>query len=132
MSREEIYKEMEERFGLVPSMFKVVPDSSLEHEWELFQAIHLDETAIPNKYKELMGVAIAAAIRCRYCSLFHTEMAKLNGATEAEIEEAVHFAKSSAGWSTYINGLQVDYDEFKKELGEACDYVRTKTFAKAA
>ncbi len=36
MSREEIYKEMEEKFGLVPSMFKAVPDSSLEHEWELF------------------------------------------------------------------------------------------------
>ena len=30
MSREEIYKEMEEKFGLVPSMFKAVPDSSLE------------------------------------------------------------------------------------------------------
>lgn len=30
MSREKIYKETEEMFGLVPSMFKEMPDSSLE------------------------------------------------------------------------------------------------------
>src|SRR5208337_4509245 len=108
-----IYKEMEDKFGLVPSFFKLIPDSSLEHEWELFKAVQLDDTAIPNKYKELIGVGLSSAIRCRYCSLFHTEMAKLNGATDQEIEEAVHYAKSSVGWSTYINGMQVDYDEFK-------------------
>ena len=28
MSREETYQEMEEMFGLVPSFFKVIPDSS--------------------------------------------------------------------------------------------------------
>ena len=125
MNREEIYGEMKERFGLVPSFFKMVPDSTLEHEWNLFKAIQLEETAIPNKYKELIGVAISAVSRCRYCSLFHTEMARLNGATDEEIEEAVHYAKSSAGWSAYINGLQVDYEQFKKEVQQACEYVRT-------
>jgi AhpD family alkylhydroperoxidase len=90
MNRQAIYHEMEEMFGLVPSFFKLVPDATLEMEWELFKAIQLKDTAIPNKYKELIGVGISAAVRCRYCSLFHTEMAKLNGATEAEIEEAVH------------------------------------------
>lgn len=128
MNRDKVYKEMKEMFGLVPSFFKLVPDSTLEHEWELFKAIQLNETAIPNKYKELIGVAISAAVRCRYCSFFHTEMAKLNGATDAEIEEAVHYAKSSAGWSTYINGLQIDYDQFKDEVRQVCDYVRANQF----
>jgi AhpD family alkylhydroperoxidase len=132
MKREEIYKEMNEAFGLVPSFFKLVPDATLEHEWELFKAIQMKETAIPNKYKELIGVGISAAGRCRYCSLFHTEMAKLNGATDAEIEEAVHYAKSSAGWSTYLNGMQVDYDQFKEEIHRACEYVRGKAQRKAA
>jgi AhpD family alkylhydroperoxidase len=132
MSRKEIYKEMEDKFGLVPSFFKSIPDSSLEHEWELFKAVQLDDSAIPNKYKELIGVALSSAIRCRYCSLFHTEMAKLNGATDREIEEAVHYAKSSVGWSTYINGMQVDYHEFKREVRQACDYVKRKSHAKAA
>ena len=123
MNRQEVYREIEEMFGLVPSMFKVVPDSSLELEWRLFKRVQFDEGPIPNKYRELIGVAIAAAKKCRYCALYHSEVAKLNGATEDEIEDAVHYAKSSAGWSTYINGLQLDYDEFKDEVLQACEHV---------
>jgi AhpD family alkylhydroperoxidase len=124
MSREEIYREIEEMFGLVPSMFKVVPDSSLELEWKLFKRVQFDEGPIPNKYRELIGIAISAATKCRYCAVYHTEVAKLYGATDAEIEDAVHYAKSSAGWSTYINGLQVDFNQFKEEVRQACEHVR--------
>jgi len=126
MSREEVYKDIEGMFGFVPSFFKAVPDSSLELEWKLMKRVQFEEGPIPNKYRELIGVAISAVTKCRYCSLFHTEVAKLNGATDAEIEDAVHFAKSSAGWSAYLNGLQVDYDQFKEEVSRAADYVRSK------
>lgn len=125
MKREEVYKQIKEMFGLVPSMFKAVPDSSLELEWQLFKRVQFDEGPIPNKYRELIGVAISAITKCRYCSVYHTEVAKLNGATEAEIEDAVHYAKSSAGWSTYINGLQLDYNQFKQEVLDACKHVRS-------
>ena len=124
MTRKEIYQEIEQFFGLVPAMFRAIPDSALELEWKLFRKLQVDEGPIPNKYKELMGVAIAAATRCRYCSYYHTELAKLNGATDAEIEDAVHFAKATAGWSTYVNGLQIDYEEFKGEIDQACEHVR--------
>jgi len=40
----------------------------------------------------------------------------MNGATDAEIEDAVHFAKLSSGWTTCLNGLQIDYDQFKEEM----------------
>jgi len=125
MSKEEVFHEIENMFGLVPSMFREVPESSLELEWKLFRRVQMEEGAIPNKYRELMGVAIAAVTKCRYCAYFHTELAKLNGATEAEIEDAVHFAKSTSGWSTYVNGLQLDYDEFKREIDQACEHVRS-------
>ncbi len=124
MTREDVYKEIEGMFGLVPSFFKEVPDSSLELEWKLFKRLQFDEGPIPNKYRELIGVAIAAATKCRYCALYHTEVAKLNGATDAEIEDAVHYAKSSAGWSAYINGLQIDYEKFRDEVLRACEHVR--------
>jgi AhpD family alkylhydroperoxidase len=125
MKRKDVYKEMEGMLGLVPSMFKTIPDSSLELEWELFKRVQFEEGPIPNKYRELIGVAISAVTKCRYCSFFHTEIAKLNGATDAEIEDAVHFAKSSAGWSTYINGLQLDFEKFKKEVLKACEHARS-------
>jgi len=124
MTREEVYKEIEGMFGLVPGFIKEVPDSSLELEWKLFKRVQFDEGPIPNKYRELIGVAIAAATKCRYCALYHTEVAKLNGATDAEIEDAIHYAKSSVGWSAYINGLQVDYETFRGEILRACEHVR--------
>lgn len=124
MTRDEVYAEIEAMFGQVPGFFKLVPDSALELEWHLFKRVQFDEGPIPNKYRELIGVGISAITHCRYCSFFHTEVAKLNGATDAEIEDAVHFAKSSAGWSTYLNGLQYDYERFKEEVEAACAHVR--------
>ena len=125
MTREEVYREIEGTLGLVPSMFKAIPDSSLEMEWELFKRVQLEEGPIPSKYGQLIGLGIAAATKCHYCVLFHTEVAKLYGATDAEIEDALHFAKSSAGWSTYINGLQIDFDEFKAEVRRIVEHVRS-------
>jgi AhpD family alkylhydroperoxidase len=125
MNREKIYEEIEEMFGLVPSMFKSIPDSTLELEWRLFKTVQFDEGPIPNKYRELIGVALSAITKCRYCAYFHTEIAKLNGASDAEIEDAVHYAKSTAGWSTYVNGLQMDYETFKDEVNRACEHVRS-------
>jgi AhpD family alkylhydroperoxidase len=127
MDREMVYRDITATFGLVPTFMKSLPDSSLALEWDLFKRVQLEEGPIPNKYRELIGVAIAAVTKCRYCATFHTEIARLNGATDAEIEDAVHYAKSSAGWSAYLNGLQVDYDQFRDELGQACDFVRSRS-----
>lgn len=125
MTREEVYKDIESMFGIVPSFIKSIPDSSLELEWELMKKVQFEEGPIPNKYRELIGIAVSAATKCRYCVLFHTEAAKLNGATDEEIEDAIHFAKSNAGWSTYINGLQIDFEQFKEETRRIAEYVRS-------
>jgi len=124
MSKKEIYAEIESIFGKVPKFFKAIPERSLAHEWELFKIVQLNESPIPAKYRELIGIGIAAVSKCRYCAFFHTEVAKLNGATEEEIEDAVHFAKASAGWSAYLNGLQFNLEEFKEELLESLAFVR--------
>jgi AhpD family alkylhydroperoxidase len=124
MNRKEVFQDIEKTLGKVPSFFKLVPDRSLELEWNLFKTLQLNESPIPNKYKELIGVAISAVTRCKYCSFFHTEVAKLFGASDAEIEDAVHYAKSSAGWSAYLNGMQMDYDQFKKELLASIEYIK--------
>jgi AhpD family alkylhydroperoxidase len=124
VNRNQVYQEIKEMFGLVPSFFKAIPDSSLEMEWNLFKQVQFVEGPIPNKYRELIGLGIAAVTKCRYCAFFHPEAAKLNGATDAEIEDAVHFAKSSAGWSAYLNGLQLDFGQFKQEVLDIAEYVR--------
>lgn len=129
MTHKEVFKEIEQTLGKVPSFFKLVPDRSLEIEWKLFKTLQLEESPIPNKYRELIGVAISAVTKCKYCSFFHTEVAKLFGASDAEIEDAVHYAKSSAGWSAYLNGMQVDYESFKEELLESIEYIKKQQAA---
>jgi AhpD family alkylhydroperoxidase len=127
--KEAVYKEIESILGNVPSFFKLIPERSLEAEWNLFKTIQLEESPIPNKYKELIGIAISAVTKCKYCLFFHTEVAKLFGATEEEIEDAVHYAKASAGWSTYLNGMQVDYEKFTAELMESIEYIKNAQLA---
>jgi AhpD family alkylhydroperoxidase len=130
MTREQVYNEIKEIFGQVPTFVKEVPDESLEAEWKQMRAAQLDEGPIPNKYRELIGVAISAVTKCRYCSFYHTEVARLNGATEDEIRDAVRYAKSSAGWSTWLNGLQFDFEQFKTEIQQICEHVGAAHAAK--
>ena len=118
MSRATIEVDIEETLGLVPSFFEGVPTELLDAEWKLFKNFEFGDTHIPGKYKQLIGVALHAHTHCRYCLLFHTEAARLFGATEAEIQEAAHFAKHSTGWSAYLNGTMQSFDLFAKELQE--------------
>lgn len=121
--RREVEQEIREIMGLVPSFFDQIPDEFLDPEWYLFKRLELGETLIPNKYKELMGIAIHSETKCDYCTLFHTEAAKLFGATEEEIQEAVHYAKMTLGWSAYLNGMRQDHDEFAEELQQIGEYL---------
>jgi len=123
MTYQQTVKDIETTLGLMPEFLKLIPPDALELEWGLFKRVQLAETPVPNKYKELIGLGIAAATKCRYCTLFHTEVARLNGASEEEIRDALQYAKAVAGWSTWINGAQMDYQTFGKELMAICTHV---------
>ena len=129
MSRSDVHAEMKEMFGTVISFVDQIPDEFIDSEWDLMKRAQFGQTLIPNKYKELIGLAVAAVTRCRYCTLFHTEAAKLFGATDAEIEEAVHYTKIVSGWSVYINGLQVNYDDFAREVAQVVAHVSAQAAA---
>jgi AhpD family alkylhydroperoxidase len=133
MSREEIERDVEETLGLVPMWFKDLPDSIVESEWVTFKNLQLsDQTAIPNKYKELIGLAVSGATRCRYCAYFHAEAARLFGASDEEVAEASLMAKHTMGWSTFLNSMQYDYDEFVREFDQIAEHVRAQMGEPAA
>ena len=129
--RHDVERDIEETMGLVPEFLKRVPDYLLPTEWASFKSLELGETAIPNKYKEMIGLAVSGATRCRYCCYFHTEAARLFGATEDEITETALIAKNTMGWSTYLNTLQFDYDEFAREFDQVTAHVREQMAAGA-
>lgn len=124
MTKEEIYLEIETMLGQVPGFIKSIPDDALEGEWNLFKRFELMPTKLEPKVRELMGVAISAAERCWYCANFHSGLARLHGATDEEIQEAVHYAKFTAGWSTYLNGILYDHDQFLSELHQVGEHIQ--------
>ena len=128
-NRSEVEADIKDTLGLVPEFFATIPDQYIDQEWQLFKAIELGETLIPNKYKELIGIALHSETKCHYCTLFHTEAAKLFGATDAEIQEAVHYAKLSLGWSAYLNGMQIDFESFKNEFKQIGKHLESKQLA---
>ncbi|HTP51572.1 MAG TPA: carboxymuconolactone decarboxylase family protein [Anaeromyxobacteraceae bacterium] len=119
-----IREEIKEAFGKVPTWVNEMPTSALEGFWTLMRDFQLAETKIPNKYKELIGLGVSGATRCRYCTLFHTEAAKLFGATDEEIAEAAMMAAHTMSASTFVNSMQIDYDNFRRETLDAIAYVK--------
>jgi AhpD family alkylhydroperoxidase len=129
MTRAEVEADIRETLGIVPGFIGGLPDYLLESEWTSFKSVMLAETAIPNKYKELIGLGVSGATRCKYCAYYHTEAARLFGATEDEIQEAWLVAKNTMGWSTYLNTAQYDYDTFVREFDQIAAHVREQQAA---
>jgi AhpD family alkylhydroperoxidase len=122
--KSDVYKDIKESFGQVPTWLKDVPDQALSGFWSVMKDFYLAETALPNKTKELIGIAVSGATRCRYCQLFHTEAARLFGATDVEIAEAAMMSGVTMMASSYINAIGSDYDQFRRETLEIVSYIR--------
>ncbi len=73
-----------------------------------------------------MGIGIASATRCPYSVCLHTQMARLYGASDAQVEEAMRFARATTGLSTYLHGLQCDLKEFRSEIKRIADFLKMK------
>jgi AhpD family alkylhydroperoxidase len=79
-------QDIQKTLGFVPQFFTKFPESALPGAWEEMKTLQLNpHTALPGKTKELIGLGVAAQIPCKYCIFAHTEFAKLNGASDAEI-----------------------------------------------
>ncbi len=72
---------------------------------------------VTSEQKRLIGHIASATSGCRYCEAHTVLAAKRFGASDEEIQEAVAMAALTRHWSTIFNGMQVDFDTFKKELG---------------
>ena len=110
------YHDIQVTLGTVPTFFTLFPEEGIAGAWAEFKTVQLNpHTALSGKEKELIGLAVAAQIPCSYCIYFHTAAAKANGATDAEIREAVAMAAITRHWSTVLNGMQADPTKFRND-----------------
>jgi AhpD family alkylhydroperoxidase len=111
--------------GFVPKFLNDVPDVALPGAWEEMKGLQMNpNTALPPKYKELIGVAVAAQIPCKYCTYAHTQFAKADAASEQEIGEAVMLAALTRHWSTFIQGTQTDFVKWKAQVADMVAYTK--------
>ena len=110
-------KDIQATLGFVPQWLRAVPAELLPSFWSTLKTFQMGtETALDGKTKELIGLAVAAQIPCEYCVMFHTDVARMHGASDQEIREAVGMAAVTREASTMLNGLAVDRAQFRKDL----------------
>ena len=127
-SWEKAQEEMKAMMGSVPVMFTKLPMSVRVSAWELFKSINNPNNAIPSKYGELIGLAVAAQIPCDYCVIAHIKLAKFFGATDEEIKEAITKGAETRLWSTILNGNLTDTDmkSFKSDWDKTIEFMKAQ------
>ncbi|WP_218133214.1 carboxymuconolactone decarboxylase family protein [Methanofollis tationis] len=75
------------------------------------------EGALPEKYKEILGVALAVAEHCSFCIAIHAKAAIAAGASQQEIMEAGFMAVLMGGGPSmaYLRYVIDACDEFAAE-----------------
>ena len=112
------YAEMQQMLGFVPTFVRSFPKAAIPGAWaEVRDLMFSDKTALDAKTKALIGLAVSAQIPCSYCVYEDTVNARRAGANDREIQEAVAVAALTRHWSTVYNGMQIDMETFKKEMG---------------
>ncbi len=115
---EDTLKDIETTLGLVPGFMQALAEDVLIQDWPLMKKYVLGESKIPGKYREMIGLAIAANIKCPYCTLFHTGAAQIHGASDDELQEVYFLASFTSRWSAMIHAQQYDYDKFAEEFAK--------------
>ena len=67
--------------GFVPSFLKALPDNALPGAWAELKQFQDGKTAIPNKMKDLIALAVAAQAGARSSVWAYSRCAQANGAS---------------------------------------------------
>ena len=121
MSYQETVSDVEKMFGSFPGFFKGIPQDVLVQMWPMMKRYILGESKIPPKYREMIGLAVAATLKCPYCEIFHKGAAQMNGATEVAA-----IAGQTTFWSNVLHAQHYDINTFMKEFQAMGEYLSKK------
>jgi len=124
--------DIQKTFGFMPQFVLKMPEELLPGLWEELKTLQMNpSTALSGRTKELIGLAVSAQVPCHYCIIGHTEFARLNGASDKEIGEAVAMAAITRHWSTFLNGIQTDESHYRAEIARLVDNAKKAAGSKA-
>ena len=90
--------------GLIPQLKSLDP-VGFDGFVALDKTVGRTDGVIPQKYRELMAIAVALTTQCPYCLDVHTGAAKKAGASREEIAETVHVATALRAGAALTHGL---------------------------
>lgn len=98
-------------------------DAEFMKQFSGLQTETFGNSALSNKTKELIAVAIAVYSRCEYCIVYHVYNAFAAGASRAEILDAARTAVGGFGGGpslAYTSTLLLEsVNEFEKDFSES-------------
>lgn len=92
------------------------PEHALDDAMQWYGALGGEGATLDALTRELVMLGVSAQVPCDYCVHAHARNARANGATEAQIREAVAAAAAVRMWSTVLNGMAYDYGAFVAEF----------------
>jgi len=108
---EQVLKMMEDTLGEEPKpmvlMSKIAPEMVFKHAQDRKFVLGLPN--IPPKYKQLIMIAVAAAVSSHSCTATYVKIARRSGVSKEEIAEAIitaRFTLGSTAVSTATEGLE--------------------------
>ncbi|MBI2440160.1 MAG: carboxymuconolactone decarboxylase family protein [Lentisphaerae bacterium] len=109
----EVYADIKAKFGMVPNFFKAqaaVDPEWLALNWQRVKHVMLSSGALDRKTRELIAYAVSEVNHCEYCSLAHETMARMNGATEQEVNQAREIIELFCSFNAIADTLRVPCD----------------------
>jgi AhpD family alkylhydroperoxidase len=100
-----------------PAFYKdTYPEHALKSRLDAEAVLSGDGAKLDGKTRELIALGVAAQVPCAYCVYYHDKAARAEGASDAEVREAVATAAHVRHWSTVLNGMAYDFSAFKAEV----------------
>ena len=124
MSKLDKYSELNEVegvLGIEPTTFKTIDDEKLSNDWLRFKRERLDDGDFPEKYCDLIAVAVAAASGRTHSVNLHEAHARSAGASASDIKVALSIARFLGSGSDFVEESVEEYDpsqdaQLKKEV----------------
>ncbi len=109
----EVYEDIRAHFGMVPNFFKAqaaVDPDWLDLNWRRTRHIMLSADGLDRKTRELIALAVSEVNHCAYCTAAHETMARMNGATDQEVNQTRQIIELFCSFNSIADTLRVPSD----------------------
>jgi len=115
----EVYAEIKQAMGVVPNFFKAqaaVDPQWMALNWQRVKHIMGSGEGLDRKTRELIALAVSLVNNCEYCKSAHETSARMNGATEQEVNQVRQITELFCSFNAIADSLNIPPDITPEQL----------------